>query len=160
MSTYYSSIQSLKDAIGKADLIQYVNDESRLEDEIDLEEKPNEEDNDVVVERILSICKKVFDEINSYLDNRYTLPFSTVPDRLKTISDDMCVYYLVKRRNRNDMPEDVVNDYKMRIKDLDKIAKGTIDLGIADQPSSMASEMKTNKTSSSKIFNDELWKKF
>jgi phage gp36-like protein len=155
MSTYYSSIQSLKDAIGEAPLINYVNDESLLEDEIDLEDE-----DDLCNKRINEVIKKVYDEINSYIDNRYTLPFSSIPERLLPISDDICVYYLVKRRNRTNMPEDVVKDYQKRIKDLEKIAKGTIDLGITDQPSNMASEMKTNKTSSDKIFNNDVWKKF
>lgn len=153
--SYYSSIQSLKDAIGEADLINYVNDESRFEDEIDLDDE-----NDVCVTRINDILKKVNDEINSYIDNRYDLPFSLIPDRLRAISDDMCVYYLVKRRNRNDMPEDVVADYRMRIKDLEKIAKGVIDLGITDQQNDMSSEIKTNKTAADRIFNNDTWKKF
>lgn len=54
---YYSSINSLKDAIGEADLIKYVNDDSRLEDEIDLEDE-----DDPCRDAIDKIIKKVYDE--------------------------------------------------------------------------------------------------
>lgn len=155
-TTYYSSIESLSNAIGEQSLINYVNDEAVPENDIDLFDE-----NDLRVKRINAILEKVYDQINGYLTARYELPFTEIPKQLIPISDDMCVYYLVQRRNRNDMPKDIVDVYKLRLSELDKISVGKIILDIAnEEPPGMSSEIQTNKTSTDRIFNDDAWSKY
>lgn len=155
-TTYYSSIESISNAIGEQTLINYINDEAVPENDIDLFDE-----NDIRVKRINAILEKVYDQINGYLTSRYELPFTEIPKQLIPISDDMCVYYLVQRRNRNDMPKDIVDAYKVRLSELDKISVGKIILDIAnEEPPGMSSEIQTNKTSTDRIFNDDAWSKY
>lgn len=155
-TTFYSSIESLSNAIGEQSLVNYVNDEAVPENDIDLFDE-----DDLRVKRINAILEKVYDQINGYLTARYELPFAEIPKQLVPISDDMCIYYLVQRRNRNDMPKDIVDAYKVRLSELDKISVGKIILDVAnEEPPGMSSEIQTNKKSTDRIFNDDAWSKY
>lgn len=65
-------------------------------------------------------------EIDSYLSQRYTLPFASVPSRLKAIAMDMARYYLFDAR----MPEVVRNRYKDAVAWLKDVAAGRAVVGV------------------------------
>lgn len=153
----YSSIETLLSKISRQELIDYVNDENRLDSEIDLTDEK-----DFCTKRINDAIKDASNEMDGYMENKYELPFEKTPERLIPISDDISIYYLAKRRYRNNMPESVVNDYKMRIKDMERIREGKFSLGIVtpENKSSMSGEVLVSKKSKDRIFNDEAWRKY
>lgn len=72
---------------------------------------------------------------DTYIGKRYALPLAAVPDILVRINVDLAVYYLATDESL--MSELVDNRKKDAIADLDKIAAGKIELGLAlaDVPS-------------------------
>lgn len=72
--------------------------------------------------------------VNSYLTARYSLPFTTVPPILRTISEDLALYFLVRSaytqdgQNKNQYHD----EYKWAMTQLDKIGKGEIKLALTD----------------------------
>lgn len=95
--------------------------------------------------------------IDGYLRGRYTLPLSTVPDLIKTISTDISVFKLYERRREMDMPESLSNRYKNAVKLLEQIQKGLISLGIEATASAAGTggSYKTNKTAEDREFTKE-----
>ena len=90
--------------------------------------------------------------INSYLGGSYTVPLVTVPALVKDISVDISIYNLYARRPENGMVPDLyVTRYKDRLKDLDKIADGTLSFPdlLTGTP---AGSYKTNKSTDDRIF--------
>ena len=75
-------------------------------------------DADVVSECIT----KADAEIDSYLGVKYTLPFSTPPARVKSLSEDIAIYYLFTRRSV--APELREINYKNAIAYLRDVAAG------------------------------------
>ncbi|KAF0145108.1 MAG: mu-like prophage Flumu protein gp36 [Nitrospirae bacterium] len=100
--------------------------------------------------------------IDGYLRGRYTLPLSTVPELIKTISIDISVFKLYERRREMDMPESLTNRYKNAVKLLEQIQKGLISLGIEAEASAAGSagSYKTNKTADDREFTKEKLKTF
>ncbi len=76
-------------------------------------------------------------EINGYLQAYYSVPLAITPGLITSIADDLVIYYLMRRRHGAfGMPEDVIRRYEHRIKQLEKINTGKLDLGIEPLPSS------------------------
>lgn len=98
--------------------------------------------------------------IDGYLRGRYTLPLSTVPDLVKTISVDISVFKLYERRREMDMPESLSSRYKNAVKLLEQIQKGLISLGIEAAASVSGGSYKTNKTAEDREFSKEKLKTF
>nr|BDD46394.1 hypothetical protein 12 [bacterium] len=100
--------------------------------------------------------------INGYLRSRYDVPLTSAPLLVRNISVDLAVYFLYQRRYRANMPESVENQYKTSVKTLGEIQKGFVNLGIEPQSDEggQVGIYRTNKTSSSKLFNKEFLDKF
>ncbi len=84
-------------------------------------------------EYLTAKIKVADDEINSYLRSRVkTLPIpeANVPDKIKQCSYDITMYYLHDRIQYQDVPERVKLKYDDAVRWLERIAKGTVDLGL------------------------------
>jgi phage gp36-like protein len=82
-------------------------------------ESGNTPDSNVVSEAIA----KADAEIDSYLGVKYTVPFSSAPARVKSLSEDISIYYLYTRRSI--APELREKNYKNANDFLKSIAAGT-----------------------------------
>jgi phage gp36-like protein len=155
----YSTITSVSKKIDQRTLVQLLNDEVRPEvnseehDAVDLDDPT-----DPVVVRFEQAAAEAQAEIDPYLVGRYTLPFASIPTLIIAISDEITIYNCYKRRGN--LPENVQNIYKNNVKMLEKISSGMMDLGIAEEPQNLSGEMRTNKTSSNRTFNDDMWEKY
>ena len=67
-------------------------------------------------------------EIDSYLRVRYTLPLSSTPDVIKSLSCAIAIYNLFLRR-RETVSEEHQKRYEWAVSLLEKIAEGKIDIG-------------------------------
>lgn len=72
--------------------------------------------------------------IDSYCQDRYSIPLSPVPPKIRQISVDIAIYNLYSRRADMGMPEIRTDRNKEAIRFLEKVAEGKISLG-ADTPS-------------------------
>jgi len=152
----YCSINDILNDIGLNEIIELTNDENRAFDQINLSDQ-----NDAVVKRINEQILSADEEINGYLRSRYSLPLTVIPERIKTISKEIAIYNLYKRRHRLDMTDSIVSIYKSKIDELNKIQKGFIVLEIQQITSeSGRGELRTNKTSVDRIFNKDLLSRF
>ncbi|HOJ19609.1 MAG TPA: DUF1320 family protein [Ignavibacteriaceae bacterium] len=140
----YSTIETLKNKIDVRLLIQFVNDENRSEEEVDLAST-----DDLCTQRINQACSEVADEINNYLRGRYQLPVATVNSTLQTISDSRVIYNLKLRRHRDDISESEQKIFGDTTKQLQAIQRGEIILDIERLTSDVNSQGQifTNKNS-------------
>ncbi|MFQ1046632.1 DUF1320 family protein [Avibacterium paragallinarum] len=76
------------------------------------------------------------DTINSYLGGRYTLPLSQVP----AVLERHCCYIARYFLERNRATDQARKDYEDSIRFLEKVAAGTISLGIAENGEAVESE--------------------
>lgn len=150
----YSSIADLLKDNNENLIKDFVNDENADKSTIILDVTDGSYDaNHVAVLRINEQITAADDEIDSYLRGRYDLPLASVPGRIKQISKDIAIYNLYKRRQRDSMPDSIVAIYKERLKELDKIRSGGIDLGVeSTEVKSSSGVFKTNKKSTDKVF--------
>src|SRR5687768_14705793 len=65
-------------------------------------------------------------EINGHLAAKYTLPLAVVPAVLEPIACDIARFYLYEDRPT----EQVAERYKMRVRFLEGVGKGTVNLGV------------------------------
>ncbi len=112
----YCTTQDLIDRFGQDELI-------RLTAEADSFGEFPDQINQVQVDRALSDAGATID---SYLAARYPLPLSQVPPVLNRYACDLSRYFL---HDRNPL-EEVTNRYKDAIRYLEKVAAGSISLGI------------------------------
>ncbi|MFZ5998055.1 MAG: gp436 family protein [Nitrospirota bacterium] len=83
-------------------------------------------------------------EIDSYCAGKYTVPFTTVPAVVKKISVDIAIYNLYSRKVE-EIPDTRKDRYNNAIRQLKRIADGTITLGIDPAPApSSEGEIKTS----------------
>ena len=69
--------------------------------------------------------------VNGYVGKQYTVPITgTIPAPVKTWALDITVYRIYNRRPPP--PENIADDYRATMKQLQDVAKGDIDLGIGD----------------------------
>lgn len=153
----YSSVVSVKKKIDEKYLLQLLNDENRPTEEVDWEDEA-----DVCVVRFNQAAVDAADEIDPYLRGNYKLPFTEAPKEIIAISDDITIYNIYKRRNRENMPDSITDIYKSCIKKLEKYQNGTLLLDVEKVVDEVGSDsvIKTNKTSSDRIFSNELWKRY
>ncbi len=146
----YSTLENLKNIIAEEELINLTNDKypATL---INLE--------------VISSSIEYADEfINSYLRNKYALPLGMAPKIIGNISTDIAAYRLYTRRPRK-LPDHIVENYNEAKKILANLKKGEM---ILDLPSEHPEEnsikpvrmVVTNKTSSSRLFNEATWNGF
>lgn len=151
----YSSFESVTKKIDQKTLIELLNDEARADVAIDLTDPL-----DLINIRFNEAAEQSQAEIDPYLRGRYTLPFSDVPKIITSLSDNFTIYHIYERRFRDNMPDSYLSIRKEGLKMLEQIQKGNLDLGVDDEPQSLANEITTNKTSSDKIFNSDMWNKY
>jgi len=84
--------------------------------------------------------------IDGYCGQKYAVPFSTVPDRIKYLSVDIAIYRLFSRRASLELPENVVENYKSAITLLKDIAKGLFTLS-DPEPASNSDKVGTTTVS-------------
>ena len=150
----YSTFISVTKKIEQRILVQLLNDEGRSDEEINLQDM-----SDLVVQRFNQAADEAQAEIDTYLRGRYSLPFASVPTIIIAISDELTKYNCYKRRG--EIPESMDTVYKANIKMLEKIEAGKMDLGISGEEQNLTSEIKTNKTSRDRVFNDDdVWDKY
>ncbi len=102
--------------------------------------------NEVLINEII---KKAENEINGYCQERYDVPFVTVPGLIKDFCIELSIYKLYLRREN--IPDEIQKNYEKLIKKLRDIADGKISLGTSDVP-------ETNITFSSKTEDDRYFK--
>jgi phage gp36-like protein len=102
--------------------------------------------------------------IDSYLANVYTVPFTTTPAIINSLSVDIACYYLLRTTYTNDRVEEknswVIEWYNKALEILKKLANKEMSLGTAYVPtSSIVSSTDENYTSTFDIDNVEDWKR-
>lgn len=68
-------------------------------------------------------------QMDGYLLGRYTLPLASIPDNLVRICCDIARYRLVSMSDVTTTDE-IIERYKLSLKELEQIASGKISLGI------------------------------
>jgi len=143
----YCDLDDLKNSISEAEIIQLTDDD----------------DAGVVDTDKTDAAIEYADEmINGYLRGRYETPLDPVPDAVKNISIDLAMYRLFWRRNKLDIPDSMQALYKNAIDALKQMQKGVIILDIPDEggPDTGAREIKTNKSSSDRVFSSDVLNQF
>ena len=98
--------------------------------------------NDDVVNQAISDADALID---SYIGSNYTVPLTTVPQIIKTISVDIAIYNLYSRR-MDTMPDVRKDRFKNALKYLQDIANSKISLpGGSTSPSNAVIRVNTNK---------------
>ena len=89
-------------------------------------------------------------EIDSYCGTKYTVPFTTVPPILLTVSVDIAIYNLYARRRG--APDSIKERYKDRIAFLKSVSKGEATLGEDDPDGTPSGANAPEISSSDRIF--------
>jgi len=97
-------------------------------------------------------------EIDAYCGKRYSVPFSTVPPRVRKLSVDIAIYDLYARRKG--APEDRKTRYENAIRFLKDVAKGVATLGEDDPDGSPAEANTPDIDQSDRIFTRDKMKGF
>jgi len=93
------------------------------------------DDNDTGVEDSDRVNEALADaeaEVDGYVQKRYTLPLASVPPLLIRIAPDIFKWHLYGRRGVKDEAVDL--RYEKAVKLLEKIASGSVSLGIENPP--------------------------
>ncbi len=108
--------------------------------------------------KIDNLRADVHELINSYLRGRHDVPVSPAPALLVTIEADLLVHKLYSRRANYEVPDTVLQLKHDAVKQLMDIAKGVIQLD--SQPDVGEAKIVSNKTSASRIFDDDTLNSF
>lgn len=71
-------------------------------------------------------------QIDGYLAARYALPLETVPQNLVRLCCDLTRYRLASM-SQVSITDEIIERYKLSLKELDQLASGKISLGIAEK---------------------------
>jgi phage gp36-like protein len=82
------------------------------------------------------------DTIDGYIAAAVTLPFTSTPKLITTISTSIAVRNLWAQKQAKTLPEHVIKDYDNAIKLLEMIARGTIKLTAQDHTSDTYNDCK------------------
>jgi phage gp36-like protein len=154
----YSTINSVSKKVDQSFFLQFLNDENRHEEEIDLEDET-----DALVNRFNQIANEVADEIDNFLRGRYKLPLTQTSTTIQSLSDDRTIYNVKKRRLRENMPESEQKIFDTTTKTLQLIEAGKIALAIeplTEGSTNISGEIHTNKSESDRIFNPDTWSRY
>lgn len=154
----YSTINSVSKKVDQSFFLQFLNDENRHEEEIDLEDET-----DALVNRFNQIANEVADEIDNFLRGRYKLPLTQTSTTIQSLSDDRTIYNVKKRRLRENMPESEQKIFDATTKTLQLIEAGKIALAIeplTEGSTNLSGEIHTNKSESDRIFNSDMWSRY
>ena len=89
-------------------------------------------------------------EVDTYLAARYALPLSSVPDAIARIAAQIARYNLWRRDVAADHPAYVA--YKDALRDLAKIADGTMPLGLTPAGTELAEEGGPAASDNTRVF--------
>lgn len=146
----YCTIDDIKKQIDEKVLIQLSNDSLGG----DLSEA-------AVDESIVNECITSADAyIDGKLRGRYTLPLPSPSEQIKSISVNLAIYYLYKRRFQTKVPTGIYSKFTDSDKALNEIQKGTITLGINTLFEPARSKFKSNKTSRDRLFGKEFMNRY
>lgn len=150
----YSSISQLVEegTLTEDEIIHLLvkSDRDLTEDPVDLTDSA-----DAVVIKANGCIQKAQELIDSYLRTRYTLPLSSTPGLIKTLSDDYSIYYMHEVRHKKNMPEDLKEKFISNMKLLNQIQRGEINPGIEGQASQADVIIKTSGENKAKTFTDD-----
>jgi len=104
--------------------------------------------------RVAEARKEIDDEAEaSVRAGGYTLPFATVPPILRKISINGTIYFLWKRKKKQNMPQGMKDERAAIDTLLRKIETKANFLGVTDSSAPpLAGRYKTNKTSEDRVF--------
>lgn len=120
----YCSVSDIKNELGNDTLTYCLYDPETI-DFSDLDAK------------IQSVIDKTDGIIDGFLEGRYTLPLSFTPRLLKPLSMDICKYHILAKRGldeKNSSDKSVIEQHKMAMRILEKIATGLITLKPSSVP--------------------------
>jgi phage gp36-like protein len=141
----YCTLTDIKKLIPEASIIQLTDDENT---------------GAVVTSRVDEAIAQADAEIDSYCGNKYSVPFSTVPDIVKKCSVDISIYNLYSRRVE-EIPATRADRYKNATRQLEGISKGIISIGEDPEPAAPTQGgVETNKTESDRVFTRDSLKGF
>lgn len=99
-------------------------------------------------------------EINSYLGERYSVPFTTVPAVVKKLSVDIAIYNLYSRLV-DEMPGVRAERYKNAVRQLEGMSRGIVSLGLDPAPAAASDgHAETNKAVDENVFSRDKLKGF
>lgn len=82
---------------------------------------------------VQTIINEACEEVDSYLRNRYTLPFENTPTLIKQCAKQIARYALYERRPEGfELPPAVIDGRKVAIKNLENIRDGKLSIGVLD----------------------------
>lgn len=136
----YVDQTTLEKYISKDELIRLTDDENL---------------GDVSAIRLQEAINAASNEFENYVRDIYDIGSfpNPLPDQLTQIICDIVIYNLYKRRYRLEMPESIVNLYNLAISQLNKIAKGELQVNLPKKTT--AGFIKINKTEDDRIFNKD-----
>lgn len=103
-------------------------------------------DNDGTDERQISeALVAATSEIDSHLEQRYTVPLPAVPAFIARYCCDIAIYVLAAPASR--MTDEIVDRYKAATRHLERIADGKAGLGEAEQANSAEADPDTGSSS-------------
>lgn len=89
-------------------------------------------------------------EVDTYLAGRYALPLAAVPDAIARIAAQIARYNLWRRDVAADHPAYVA--YRDALKDLAKIADGTVNLGLTPLGTTLTEEGGVTSSAPDRVF--------
>jgi len=99
--------------------------------------------------------------INSYVGERYTLPFAAVPELVKTIAVDIATWRLYFRKKKDKLPEAVQSAYDNSVKLLGQIRDGKIGIGVTPAGSNIEPETGSMQvTAATAIFTSDVMERY
>lgn len=114
----YCTLSDITGVIPQRELIQLTDDDI-----------PPAAVNQAVVDQAIAAADTL---INGYIGDRYSIPFTGVPELLKTIALDVVVYRIYLRRKKGDPPEGIKAAYDNSLKLLRDVQAGKLSLGVTD----------------------------
>jgi hypothetical protein len=155
----YCEIKHILENMDENTLLNLCNDANNNRSSIDLDS-----DEDPIVILVNKAINRSEEEINPFLMPLKILPFTTVPERIKTIAVQIAIKNLYQRNPsyRTNMPESITNDYKDCLKELEAYRKRErmIPGVVFTEAAKASSEVKINKKESDRIFSKDLLNKF
>lgn len=112
----YTTLDDILGVIPQRELIQLTDDAI-----------PPAAVNQAVVDQAMAAADTL---VNGYIGDRYSIPFTGVPELLKTIALDVVVYRLYLRRKKGDPPEGIKAAYDNSLKLLRDVQAGKLSLGV------------------------------
>ena len=105
---------------------------------------PPEEIETKMLPKIIEAIVDADAEIDGYLNKRYPVPLTNIPDMITKISKDIAVYNLMSRSgiDEGEGEANYLTRYKAAITYLTKVAEGKFDIGLQE----VASTQKVNST--------------